>query len=279
MKKAVPLRVWRWNGQAIVPLRSGLPLSDRGFRYGWHLFETLAFHGGRILLLKEHMDLLDASASRNGFPFPASVRKAIGNFVRGLSLPDGVLRIYLTAGPGAPCSPVTDPGCYLAWERAEFPCADELERGYRLVTLRRRGDLSGWGEKSGNYLDHCKALGEARSRGADEALLLDARGRAVSCAMGNILLWMNGEDRPVTPARESGARAGSLLGWVRGKMEIGEAVLRIGDFRRARAMAVTNSRIGVMPVSRLDGKDLCDQSHARLLALSYLQDRELSRLP
>jgi len=268
-KTPVPFRVWRWNGAEIVALRSGLPLTDRGFRYGWHLFESLAVRGGRVLLAREHLDLLADAARRNGFPFSRKLRSDLGKFFDRSSLRDGMLRVYLTAGPGAPAAAVTKPACYLTWEETVFPSPADLECGYRLVT-RKESRLSGWGEKSGNYLAHCLALRDVRGHGADEALILDAGGRVVSCAMGNLLVWPRSGDSILTPSPASGGRSGAVLSWVRGAANLREKILVAADLRRARALAVTNSRLGVMPVSRLDGRDLPDPSPSLTLARRYL---------
>lgn len=264
-------RSWRWEGREIVALRGGIPISDRGFRYGEHLFESLAVRNGRVLLAREHLALLDEAARRNGFPFARALRTALAQFCKGegARLSDGMLRIYLTAGEGGPASPVTAPDCYLAWERTHFPSDAEREAGYSLVTLPGRATAR-WGEKSGNYLAHCDALREARALGADEGLVTGDRGEVVSCATGNVIVWLKRGNRvkAFTPSPSSGARMGALLGWVRTVADVGERSLGAEDLSRAMAMAVTNSRLGVMPVARLDGRDLPDSS--RPLGLSRL---------
>lgn len=274
-------RCWHWDGTEIVPLRGGIPLSDRGFRYGDHLFESVALRGGQVLLAHEHLSLLRSAAARNGFPFAKAMPPALNRFFRGKAsaLPDGMIRIYLTAGPGGPGAPVRSPSCFVSWEATRFPTLQDLDRGYALVTLKGCAgeSLIPWGEKSGNYLAHCTALRMAREAGADEALVTDTRGRAISAAMGNLLVWMReergardqGEVRLFTPASTSGARSGAVLGWVRSRLDVIERDLTARDLSKAVAMAVTNSRIGVMPVSALDDRALPDPSLSRELALLY----------
>lgn len=271
-------RCWHWNGEEIVPLRGGIPLSDRGFRYGEHLFESLAVRGGRVVLAREHLALLKEASSRHRFPFPKGLPTAFGSFFREMAprFPEGMIRIYLTAGPGAPSSPVLSPACFLTWERTPFPTLRDLERGYALVTLKGRAGASRvpWGEKSGNYLAHCEALRMAREAGADEGLVTNERGHAVSCAMGNLLVWMKVGKvvRLMTPPPSLGARRGALLGWVRGQCDVTEKALSGRDLSKAVAMAVSNSRIGVMPVVFLDGRPMPDLSLPRELAFRYARE-------
>lgn len=270
MSRRTAFRCWRWDGRAVVPHRGGVSLTDRGFRYGQHLFESLAVRDGVVLLGREHLSLLTAAAARNDFPFPRALATALRSFLSSAKLQDGMLRIYLTAGAGAPGAPVTDPGCFLSWEETRFPMLRDLERGFRLVTVSE--EASGdWGEKSGNYLPHLAALTAARRAGGDEAVVSDVKGRVISCAMGNLLVWLPSRSEPLLCTPAPGARTGAVLGWVRRYLPVKERPHRLPDLRRAVALAVTNSRLGVMPVASLDGNALPDTAPARELAMHYLR--------
>ena len=275
------LRSWRLEGSCIVPCRGGIPLSDRGFRYGQHFFESMAVREGKVLLLAEHLANLDEAASAAEWPFPKKIRTAIRSFYATKRLHDGMLRIYLTAGVGAPGAPVTNPECYLSWEETSFPSEADLSKGISLVVLSQpiTGDDwgPGWGVKSGNYLPHLEALQVARANGADEGIALDHKGHVLSCTMGNLLVWLPSRRGQLlcTPAR--GSRSGAVLAWVRQNVAVTDRLLRLSDLRRAVALAVTNSRLGIMPVASLDGKALAGSSTATELAFSYLRSHGLLR--
>jgi 4-amino-4-deoxychorismate lyase len=275
------LKSWHWDGISITPFRGGVPISDRGFRYGQHLFESIAVRNGRTLLPVEHIELLAASAGRLGIPSPRPLFAALRRFVDSVSLPDGMLRIYLTAGEGAPASPVRNPACYLAWESTPFPTLVAIRKGIALKLLKKRFPGEGWREKSGNYASHIAALEAARSVGADEAVVTDATGRILSCAMGNLLLWLpcarGGGNILHTPSSGCGPRAGAVLGWVRRHTAVKDSILRGTHLRRAVALAVSNSRLGVMPVATLDGRPLPEPSLALALADAYLLRHGLFR--
>lgn len=268
-----PIRAWRADGGKVIPHCGGIPLDDRGFRYGQHLFESLAVRRGAVLLGQEHLESLKAASVRKGIPFSRSLETSLRKFLGSVNLADGMLRIYLTAGTGAPATPVLSPGCYLSWEATQFPSEADIARGYRLITLKRLPSATAWGEKCGNYEGHLDALATARKAGADEGVVLDKKGRVVSCSMANLLVWLPSRSGPVlcTPPSALGGRSGSLLKWVRGRMKVHERVLISADLRRAVAIAVTNSRLGVMPVALLDGKQLPDRFPALALALDYLR--------
>lgn len=273
----VALRSWRLEGSTVVPHRGGVPLSDRGFRYGEHLFESLAVRDGNVLLAGEHLDNLCVAVSSAGWPFPRTIRTAFRSFCAKTRLPDGMLRIYLTAGAGAPGAPVTKSECYLTWEHTPFPSEKDLVRGIALVSLKHPVAREGWGVKSGNYLTHLEALRRARAAGADEGIVFDDKGRAVSCAMGNLLVWLPSGKGLSLCTPSSGARPGAVLSWVRQNAIVKDRSLGAADLRRAVAIAVTNSRIGVMPVASLEGKPVSDPTPALKLAFSYLRSHGLFR--
>jgi branched-subunit amino acid aminotransferase/4-amino-4-deoxychorismate lyase len=206
---------------------------------------------------------------------------ALRDFLDSVSLQDGMLRIYLTAGSGAPAAPAMRPGCYLAWEKTRFPTEAEIGRGISLAQVENTIAGREWGQKCGNYAAHVSAMEEARESGCEEGIIFDSAGRVVSCAMGNLLVWLPGKSgvRIVTPPSNLGARPGTVLGWVRKHLRVLDLDLRAGDLRRAVAMAVTNSRIGVMPVSSVDGRRLPHQSLALELAHDYLRSHDLLRSP
>jgi branched-subunit amino acid aminotransferase/4-amino-4-deoxychorismate lyase len=267
---------WHWESGEIAPFGGGVPLQDRGFRYGQHLFESIAIRHGAPLLAEEHLEILSASAKTRGIPFARALMARLRSFLSSITLDDGMLRLYLTAGAGAPGAPITQPGFYMTWEPTHFPTWKEIEKGYDVVLLKKTFQAEGWGIKSGNYGAHLEALQTARDEGADEGIVCDGRGKILSCAMGNLLVWMASPKSArelviCTPSSNVGARRGAVLQWIsRQTPALVEQELQMTDLRRARAMAITNSRLGVMPVAMLDGRNLPELSNARELAHHYL---------
>ena len=234
----------------------GVPLSDRGFRYGQHLFETVAVRGGRYLFAKEHWERLVRAAMRYHFPVAASWHEGVSDFLKMQSWRDGLLRIVLTAGEGAACSPIIKPQLFLFWEQADFPSEEKLQEGIKIISLDQPVGTTSWGEKTGNYWEHLNALKTARQAGAEEGLIFDAAGFLISATMANVIFWLeNGSI--VTPPRSRGARDGVMLHWLRQQLpDLMEADITRSNLEKVVAMALTNSRLGVMPVAMLDGRGL-----------------------
>ncbi|MGH8046983.1 MAG: hypothetical protein ACREKL_07030, partial [Chthoniobacterales bacterium] len=55
---------------------AGLPLTDRGFRYGMSVFETIAIRESAPLLLDAHLARLTESATAAGFNPPSEWQSA-----------------------------------------------------------------------------------------------------------------------------------------------------------------------------------------------------------
>ena len=269
-------RAWRLSGGKIHPWSGGVPLDDRGFRYGQHVFESIAIRQGRALLVPEHLLLLGISAKRMGIPCSRNLITVLRGFLKMLFPIDGMLRLYLTAGVGAPGSRITNSGCYLTLEATKFPNAADLQRGIPLAILTKPLGGEAWGIKDGNYARHVQALQEAHLLGAEEGIVRNGQGNILSCAMGNILVWMpdpRKKNHPMlcTPPAGENVRTGAVLSWVRRHTPVSERKLRPADLLRALALAVTNSRLGVMPVAAIDGRVLPDQANSIALAQEYLR--------
>ena len=110
-------------------LREGgsVPVTDRGFRYGLSVFETLAVRRGSILFLNQHLDALKMACAEAGLR--AGNAEALGALK---GLPDGLLRVYITAGDGG--AEVSSDNCrtFAFFEPAEFPGSAEVSRGARI---------------------------------------------------------------------------------------------------------------------------------------------------
>lgn len=246
----------------MIPCSSGVPLSDRGFRYGQHLFETIAIRNGKVLFFEEHWKQLIVAAQRHHFSIDGSWHHGVSNFFKTKLWDDGVLRIFLTAGEGAAGSPITKTQLFLLWEEVDFPSEEKLKKGIKVVSLDQPIGTTSWGEKTGNYWEHLNALERARQAGAEEGLIFDRDGFLISATMANVVLWLE-DGKIVTPPRTRGARDGVMLDQVRACFStLIEADVTRDDLKKVVAMTVTNSRLGVMPVAALNGKEL---SHTHLV--------------
>lgn len=248
---------WKKSGSLWKPVES-LPLADRGFRYGMSVFETVTVVAGRPLFLEAHVERLRRAAGDCGMDLPPLPEF---DFAR---LWSGLLRFYVTAGPGMPGDPF-EGGVYALFDLAEV--------GWDLPPLRVMTSAApylprpgGW--KTGNYWQNIDALEMARRADCDEALVFNPAGMLVGGAMGNVFLQIDGNW--VTPAHETGARDGVVRSWVLAGFGGGQALLESRDVARCTAAFLTNSRVGIRSVREIDGRPLVDA--AAHLQQKYFDD-------
>ena len=239
-----------------------VPIADRGFRYGMSVFETVAIRRGRPLLWPEHLDRLHRASAAAEFVLPP-----VQTWPEISDLPDGMLRIYVTAGEGGPLSPANHCGVYALFDEATFPDAGESLN----VTISRAPltpGLGGW--KTGNYWPRVQALAEARREGYDEALVFNPQGALISAAMANVFLV--DESGLKTPALSMGARDGAVRSWLKCRIPVEETLITLEDVEKAGECFVTNSRLGVMPVTAIAGRALLSRKMGDSLAALYREE-------
>ena len=226
------------------------------------VFETVAILRGRAVFLEEHLERLARAALSLGWGVSVP---GIPDCGQGAT---GVVRIYITAGPGHP----GDEFC-----GSVYALFEECEVGTEFSAVRAASSSApylptpgGW--KTGNYWQNVDALASARSSGVDDVLLFNPSGALVCASMANVFLEVGGIWK--TPALETGARGGVVRAWVREQMPVEETLLGPDDVAQCEACFLTNSRVGVRAVSEIDGRTLATDTAA--LQNKY---RELFALP
>lgn len=241
---------WLWNGHRFEPA-AGLPFSDRGARYGMAVFETLRICDGRPQFWEAHLQRLLAASAKCGFPAPAdALHSAAALFP--LASREGVARLYVTAGDGAPADPAK--GCRVAIlfeERRRL-----LPESYS-VTLSPVPHLPPFGGlKTANYWANAENLRQAQAAGANEALLFGPSGGLISACMANVFVKTN--SGWFTPSLSCGARDGVVRAWTIERLGASETRLEKADVLSAETLFLTSSWLGVMPVKRVESTVLSD---------------------
>jgi branched-chain amino acid aminotransferase len=256
------------DGQRCPPAEATVSVFDRGFLYGDSVFETLRTYAGRPFELQEHLCRLERSAERVFIPLPLS-RAELGAEVlaaiEAAGNPESYVRLMITRGQG-PLG--LDPGLAERPLRAiivqplQAPPAEQYAAGIDAISYRTERVVdatSARGAKIGNYLISVLAMREARSVGAQEALILDGHGRILEGASSNIFALERGA--LVTPAEEAGILAGITRSHVLAlAAELGVPVeLRALELEAAYAAAelfISSSIRELMPIVRLDGRPI-----------------------
>jgi len=259
------------NGRLHAATEPSVAPLNRGFLYGDAIYEVWRTYEGVIFAWEEHWRRLTTSAAALyiSLPWsPAEIAEQIRRTVAAHRAATGwtgeeYIRLQITRG-GGPIG--LDPG--LA-DQTDYvllvqPCPllppEKLAAGYRLSIARslRRNPAAAldpaW--KTGNYLNNLLALREARSRGADEVVLLNLAGEITEAAVCN-LAFIRGET-VVTPP----VSAGILLGITRRILQTAVAAAagfafreetirpeQLGDFSECLLLSSTRD---IAPVAAID---------------------------
>ncbi|MGD1050622.1 MAG: branched-chain-amino-acid transaminase [Solirubrobacteraceae bacterium] len=241
---------------------------DHGLLYGDGVFEGIRFYAGAAFLAAAHLRRLRASArclmidvELDDTEFAELFSEAITRF----GAADGYLRLIVTRGRGRlGVSPHTceRPTTILIATSLQLYPAELYERGVDVVTssLRRATSDSVPPQiKSLNYLTSVLAAAEARSRGAHEALLLNAAGEIAECTADNVFFARDGV--VATPP----VCAGGLEGITRGHViellgadgiVVQERTLVSADAWTADEAFLTGTGAEVVPIASVDGRRL-----------------------
>jgi len=256
------------DGEVLPADRACVPIFDRGFLYGDGVYEVLRTYDGHAFALGEHLTRLHRSGELLGIaPFPCRelIEEAIRSTLARAACSDAYVRAIVTRGSG----PISlDPGLadeprlvVLAKELVPPPAA-AYENGIEVAivaVLRHPRDTLDPRAKSGNYLTNIMALRDARARGADEALMLNAAGQLAEGASSNVFVVRDGS--VATPPVAAGIlegitrrfvlRLAALLG-----LRAQEIDLSPADLTSADEAFITSSAREVVPVTRCDGQPI-----------------------
>lgn len=238
-----------WNGRLAPAEEVRIAPDDAGFLFGDGLFETLRADDGRPRDLSAHLDRLSAGLRRLGIAPPESrcdLGRAVTEVAKAAPRPLARLRITVSRGTAAgptrliTASPYEPPG---------EPVAAILLTGSRIDSLSPLAGL-----KSLCYQTNRVVLRQAEARGAFEGLLLNEHGRLAEGSRSNVALVL--PDGIFTPPESEGCLPGTVRRRLLERGAIRERPLTLEDLAAAEGLLLMNSLIGVLPVSRLDDRDL-----------------------
>lgn len=260
----VARRVASIDGRVVGPEGALVSVYDRGFLYGDAVFEVLRAYEGKPFALGEHLDRLRRSAARVAIDLPwddATLARDVEQALHAAGGGEAYVRMMVTRGSG-PLSLDPDtarsPLRVVLVEPASPPTVDAYSRGIAAATVSARRATDGTaaeGAKVTNYLASLLALREAKARGGDEALIVDASGRVVEGATSNVFAVRGG--RLVTPPESAGILAGITRRWIlalarQSGLEADEAPLSVSDLCAADEVFITSSIREVLPVVSVD---------------------------
>ena len=233
--------------------------------------------GGTPFRFAQHLERLARGAEflKIICPFtPGELEKFAGQLIGRNQMPEAILRLTLTRGPG---------GRGYTPNRESQPAvvmtlhpAPPLENpaGWNLVTSSFRipaaNPLAAF--KTTSKILHVMARAEAVERGADEALLLNTNGEVAETAGGNVF-WSH-DDVICTVPTECGALPGITRAVVLEiceslGLQTSERAIKSAALKQSAGIFVTQSALGIVPVAVFDGAPVAPSPLVAQIARAY----------
>jgi 4-amino-4-deoxychorismate lyase len=258
------------DGQPLAPATVDWPL-DRGLHYGDGLFETMIARKGLIRFVALHKARLAAGCARLRITL---AQEPLWEQARALAHQQGnaVLKLLVTRGSMA------QRGYGISGEEQgrsllfAYPAPDSTDQraDVSVVSLQARlGENAALaGIKHCNRLEQVLARMELRAD-ASEGLMGSSSGRLISGTMSNVFL--DTEAGLVTPSLQLCGIAGVMRAVVLREAAAMGIAVRVADVPLAaldtcKGVFLTNVRLGVLPVTRLNGRVLAVSEIVRALA-------------
>lgn len=191
------------NGALVPPEQAVVSVYDHGLLYGDGIYEGMRAYQGAVFQLHPHLQRLRRSAQCLHLTLHADLdqlAEAVMSTLCANGLHDAYIRLIVTRGPGSiGPNPATCPRSrviIIAEPTPPVHGTDAANTGLsaRIVTIRRDSvDATTHQVKSLNYLNSVQAAIEASQTGADEAIILDARGFVSESSVCNVFMVRDGE--------------------------------------------------------------------------------------
>ncbi|MCC6730320.1 MAG: branched-chain-amino-acid transaminase [Chthonomonadales bacterium] len=259
------------NGTLVDRDRAVISIYDHGFLYGDGVFEGIRVYDRRVFRLAEHVARAYRSALALaidiGLP-PAALRDAVEETVRANAVESGYVRLTISRGTGLGLDPShldTDPTIVISTEQLRLYPPAMYERGLDVVTASTRVPpsvcISPQIKSLGRYVNNILAKLEANRVGAGEALMLNMEGYVAEATGDNVFVVRDGAI--ATPPTSHGALPGitraTVIGCARDAgLAVAEAPLTLYDVYTSDEAFLTGTAAEVIPMVRLDGRDIGD---------------------
>ena len=261
------LKVWI-DGKLYEKADAKVSVYDHGLLYGDGVFEGIRVYNGKIFECEPHLDRLWASARaiRLAIPFSRDqVRSAMEETVRVNGFKDCYIRLVVTRGFGdLGINPLKSPkpSVFIIADLISIYPKEMYEKGIPIITssvIRNHPSALSPRIKSLNYLNNILAKMEANDAGVSEAVMLNHNGNVSECTADNIFIVRGGEVQ--TPGTSDGILEGvtrAVILTLCGRLNVPcvEKTLQRHDLYIADECFLTGTGAEVIPVSRIDGRDV-----------------------
>lgn len=244
---------------------------DRGLHYGDGLFETIAVRSGIAELLIEHINRLKESCERLKIHNVniLKIKKEIK--LKAKNIGKGVIKLIVTRGSGGRGYSVTDK-MVVTYYLLDYPWPDDYTKNrdsgvaVKICDLELASQPLLAGMKHLNRLENVMARMELKNTEYHEGLLCNSKQNVIEATSSNVFIVI--KNKIITPKLDQCGVAGVMRDQIIKKLTTTDFNVNIQNFHRkklqdADEIFLTNSIIGIWPVSKLDNKVYSDFSTTR----------------
>jgi branched-chain amino acid aminotransferase len=244
------------NGQFQRADEPALLVSNRGYRYGDGLFETMKIHNGRLLLKELHFERLFKGLQLLKFDIPSlftgqNLEKHIAGLCRKNSCEQlGRIRLSVFRGNGG----LYDEARTLEYIIECWPLDDtasQLNENGLIIDIypdARKTCDSFSNIKSASFQPYSMAALFAKENKLNDCLVLNSKGNIADSTIANLFLVKN--DRVITPALSEGCIEGVMRKYLLGELRaVGykteETIINVDELEKADELFLTNAIKGI----------------------------------
>lgn len=218
-----------------------VPLKDDGIYRGDGAFEVIRLYAGRPFALADHIDRLERSATAIELGFDRSALEAeIVALLESAGAIEGQLRLIVSRG-----------GRRIAATEPIPAHADSV----RVATVTYSTTIILEGVKSLSYAANMQATRIARSRGADEAVLVRPDGTVLEPPTSSIF-WASADGALRTSALSDGVLESITRDRLVKALEVEEGTWQVEDLLGASEAFLASTTREIQAVSAIDGNEL-----------------------
>ncbi len=285
------MRIAYVNGSYVPIETPAIQIEDRGYQFADGVYEVCALQNNYLLDEEEHLNRLEKSLHALNIPVPvsrSSLQHIMRETIRRNRVKNGIVYIQITRGAGARNHQITEglrPNLVVTVRPLSPEKRDQnMRSGISVIVLE---DIR-WGRcdvKSISLLPNVLAREEARCAGADDAVLIDAKGFVTEATAANIwIVDAQGQlrTRPVGDnilagiTRKEIARIAEDL-----QISVKEQAFTIGEIETARECFLSAASKIITPVVKINGTKIADGDvghFTQKLSMAYDQSVRLTNI-
>lgn len=252
------------NAELIPAAQAKISVFDRSYLFGEGLFESFRSFDGRIPFLQDHVERLKWAATFLEIAFPkVDFKRVCQLLLEKNGLKDARFKILLSrqlksaADPKDKSQVQTNITIF-----CEPFLTSRIPATYRLKTIHNmlNDSLPLVALKTTNYLAKTQARHQAREAGFDDGILLNSKGHVTECTTANIF-WVDENGLLWTIPQAEGCLDGVMKKRLsqllkENKLVLKEKGITSAGLSSAREVFVTNSVIGIRPVTKIDNRQI-----------------------